>query len=166
MAPPPVRGDGSTSTSTIQAPNGVPLVNIAAPNAAGLSHNRYQQFDVTSQGLILNNSGAISNTQLAGYVAGNPNLSNGSSARLILNEVTSTAPSRLGGAIEVAGHAADVVVANPNGIDCTGCSFINTPHVTLATGTPLLDASGALSGYRVTGGRLTVSGAGLGASDV
>ena len=97
--PPPVRPDGSTSTSTMQAPNGVPLVNIAAPNAAGLSHNRYQQFDVTSQGLILNNSGAISNTQLAGYVAGNPNLSNGSSARLILNEVTSTAPSRLGGAI-------------------------------------------------------------------
>lgn len=165
-APPPVRADGSTSTSTMQAPNGVPLVNIAAPNAAGLSHNRYLQFDVTSQGLILNNSGAISNTQLAGYVAGNPNLSNGSSARLILNEVTSTAPSRLGGAIEVAGHSADVVVANPNGIDCTGCSFINTPHVTLATGTPLLDASGALGGYRVTAGHLTVSGTGLGASDV
>jgi filamentous hemagglutinin len=164
--PPPVRSDGSTSTSVMQAPNGVALVNIAAPNAAGLSHNRYQQFDVTSQGLILNNSGAISNTQLAGYVAGNPNLSNGSSARLILNEVTSIAPSKLGGAIEVAGHAADVVVANPNGIDCTGCSFINTPHVTLATGTPLLDASGALSGYRVTGGHLTVGGAGLGASEV
>jgi filamentous hemagglutinin len=165
-APPPVRPNGSTSTSAIQAPNGVPLVNIAAPNAAGLSHNRYQQFDVASQGLILNNSGAISSTQLAGYVAGNPNLSNGSSARLILNEITSTAPSKLGGAIEVAGHAADVVVANPNGIDCTGCSFINTPHVTLATGTPLLDASGALSGYRVTGGQLTVDGAGLGASEV
>ena len=66
----------------------------------------------------------------------------------------------------MAGHAADVVVANPNGIDCTGCCFINTPHTTLVTGAPLIDAGGALAGYRVSGGQLTVGGAGLDAQAV
>ncbi|HET8763824.1 MAG TPA: filamentous hemagglutinin N-terminal domain-containing protein, partial [Rhodanobacter sp.] len=129
--------DGGTRTGVVAAPNGVPVVDIAAPNGKGLSHNTYQQFNVGSNGLILNNSGAVSNTQLAGYIGGNPNLGAGQAASLILNEVTSTAPSQLNGAMEVAGHAAQVVVANPNGITCSGCGFINAPRGTLTTGRPL-----------------------------
>ncbi|WP_266158480.1 hemagglutinin repeat-containing protein [Dyella silvatica] len=155
---PPVHVDGSTNTAVIQAANGVPVVNIAAPNQAGLSHNRYQQFDVNSQGLILNNSGAITSTKLAGFIYGNTNLPNDTSARLILNEVTSTLPSQLNGMIEVAGRAADVIIANPNGIAVNGGGFINAPHSVLTTGTPVIGADGALSGFRVTGGRISIDG--------
>jgi len=156
-----VHPDGGTATGVLTAPNGVPVVNIATPNAAGLSHNTYQQFDVGNSGLILNNSGAISKTQQAGYINGNPNLSAGQAATLILNEVTSTLPSQLNGALEVAGPAAQVIVANPNGITCTGCGFINTPRGVLTTGTPILASDGSLSALRVTGGTITVNGTGL-----
>src|SRR5579875_752763 len=129
--------DGHTHTGVIAAPNDVPVVNIAAPNGAGVSDNTYDQFNVASNGLIFNNSVKVSNTQLAGYIGGNPNLGANQVASLIINEVTSTAPSQLNGAMEVAGHAAQVVVANPNGISCNGCGFINAPRGTLATGKPL-----------------------------
>ena len=105
--------------------NGIPLVQIATPNAAGLSHNQYTQFNVDPAGLILNNSSTTVLTQQAGYVAGNQNLANGA-ASVILNEVTSTSRSQLNGYIEVAGPQAEVIVANPNGITCNGCGFINT----------------------------------------
>lgn len=153
--------DGGTPTGVTAAPNGVPVVNIAAPNKAGVSDNTYQQFNVAHNGLIFNNSGKISDTQLAGYIGGNPNLNANQSASLIINEVTSTAPSQLEGAMEVAGHAAQVVVANPNGIGCDGCGFINAPRGTLTTGKPLFAVDGSLSGFAVTRGTIAVDGSGL-----
>ncbi|WP_196303671.1 two-partner secretion domain-containing protein, partial [Ralstonia solanacearum] len=39
----------------------------------------------------------------------------GGSARIIVNQVTSTSPSTLQGYLEVAGPRAEVVIANPNG---------------------------------------------------
>jgi filamentous hemagglutinin len=56
-----------------------------------------------ARGQILNNSASTVQTQLGGYIQGNGNLQPGQSARLILNEVTSTNASRLQGHIEVAG---------------------------------------------------------------
>ncbi|TAN02674.1 MAG: filamentous hemagglutinin N-terminal domain-containing protein [Rhodanobacteraceae bacterium] len=153
--------DGGTHTEVTAAPNGVPVVNIAAPNQAGVSDNTYQQFNVAHNGLIFNNSGKISDTQLAGYIGGNPNLGTNQSASLIINEVTSTAPSVLDGAMQVAGHAAQVVVANPNGISCNGCGFINAPRGTLTTGKPLFANDGSLSGFAVTGGTIAINGSGL-----
>ncbi|WP_430542146.1 hemagglutinin repeat-containing protein [Xanthomonas sacchari] len=147
------------------AANGVPVVDVVAPNARGVSHNRYSRFDVGSNGLILNNSAQISKTELGGYIAGNDNLKNSGAATLILNEVTSTT-SRLQGYTEIAGAKAQLVIANPNGIVCDGCGFLNTSRVTLATGTPLLGADGALNGFSITGGALSVGSNGLDAYNV
>ena len=145
--------------------NGIPLVQIATPNAAGLSHNQYTQFNVDPAGLILNNSSTTVLTQQAGYVAGNQNLANGA-ASVILNEVTSTSRSQLNGYIEVAGPQAEVIVANPNGITCNGCGFINTSRSVLTTGTPVLGTSGSLDSLRVTGGDIQIGAAGLNASNI
>ena len=39
------------------------------------------------------------------------------------------------GTLEVFGAEAGVIIANPNGITCDGCGFINTNRVDLITGT-------------------------------
>ncbi|MEE4188010.1 MAG: filamentous hemagglutinin N-terminal domain-containing protein, partial [Roseobacter sp.] len=146
------------------APNGVPLVDIATPNAQGLSHNTYDQFNVGAPGAILNNeTGTFGTTQLGGVVQGNPNLAQSGAARVILNEVVSANRSELAGIVEVAGQAADVIIANPNGITCNGCGFIRTPRVTLTTGAPEI-AGGVLTGFRVDGGDVLIgaNGADLG----
>src|SRR5450830_836665 len=143
-----------------QSANGKPVVQIVTPNAAGVSHNRYDQFNVGQGGAILNNSNAVTQTQQAGYINGNAALANGS-ARMILNEVTGASRSQLNGYIEVAGQRADVIVANPNGISCSGCGFINTSRGVLTTGTPEFAADGSLSNLRVTRGDITIDGSGL-----
>ncbi|EIW16274.1 MULTISPECIES: hemagglutinin repeat-containing protein [Pelosinus] len=147
------------------AANGLPIVQIAAPTAGGVSHNLYQKFNVDPSGLILNNSRVVTQTQLAGYITGNPNLANGS-ARIILNEVTSSNPSYLRGYTEVAGQKAEVIIANPNGIYGDGFGFINTSRAVLTTGTPVFGGSGSLDAFRVTGGQISIQGAGMNASDV
>lgn len=153
---------GNQQATVTQAANGVPLVNIQTPSAAGVSRNLYSQFDVDSQGVILNNAVTNASTQLGGWIQGNPNLAGGS-ARVILNEVNSANPSQLLGYIEVGGSRAQVVIANPAGITCDGCGFINASRATLTTGTPILNG-GSLDGYRVQRGQITVQGAGLDAS--
>ncbi|HCL8490896.1 TPA: hemagglutinin repeat-containing protein, partial [Escherichia coli] len=65
------------------------------------------------------------------------------------------------GYTEVAGKAANVMVANPYGITCDGCGFINTPHATLTTGRPVMNADGSLQALEVTEGSITINGAGL-----
>ena len=153
-------------TTVGQAGNGVPVVNIATPNGAGLSHNQFQQYNVGPNGVILNNAtGTLVNTQLGGYIVGNPNLKGGA-ASVILNEVNGGSASQLRGYTEVAGQSAKVIVANPYGITCSGCGFINTPNVTLTTGKPIIDPTGQLKSYQVNGGAVTIDGEGLNASNV
>lgn len=147
------------ATITRVGSNNVPLVNIQTPSTAGVSRNTYSQFDVQRNGVILNNARNDVQTQLGGWVQGNPWLAAGS-ARVILNEVTSGNPSQLAGFMEVAGQRAQVVVANPAGISCDGCGFINASRGTLTTGTPIVNG-GNLDGYRVTGGVIEINGAGL-----
>ncbi|TPG55388.1 hemagglutinin repeat-containing protein [Ewingella americana] len=150
------------NTRTDQAGNGVPVVNIATPNQAGISHNKYNDFNVGQQGLILNNAtGKLTQTQLGGLIQNNPNLTAGREAQGIINEVVSSNPSRLNGYMEVAGKAANVMVANPYGITCNGCGFLNAPNATLTTGRPVLNADGSLQSLDVTQGAITVEGQGL-----
>ncbi|WP_426426717.1 hemagglutinin repeat-containing protein [Siccibacter turicensis] len=154
------------AASMDKAANGVPVVNIAPPNAAGLSHNQFKDYNVGKEGLILNNAtGQLNRTQLGGIIQNNPNLKAGREAKGIINEVTGGSRSRLEGYTEVAGKGANVMVANPFGITCNGCGFINTPQATLTTGKPQFDSKGNLLALDVTRGSITVEGKGLDASN-
>lgn len=149
------------NTQVTQQKN-VPIINIATPNGAGVSHNKFQQFNVDKQGAVLNNATTNVNSQIAGQVKANANLK-GNAANLIINEVTGSSRSELQGKLEVAGKGANVVIANPNGITCNGCSFVNTPAITLTTGKPILDNKGALSAVEVKKGSVVIGANGMNA---
>ncbi|QNT77399.1 two-partner secretion domain-containing protein [Entomobacter blattae] len=164
QAPPSITVDTQTAPQ-VPAPtlettaNGIPQVNIATPNQAGVSHNMFTDYNVGDKGVVLNNATHSTKTESAGYVTANGNLQ-GKSANVILNEVTGKQASQLGGYTEVAGQKAAVVIANPNGINCNGCGFINTDRATLSTGHPEFEANGQLGSLTVTGGQVTFSGKG------
>jgi len=158
--------NASPNQPTVQtASNGVPIVDIAKPSNAGVSHNYYQQFNVDKIGLIFNNSQGISKTQLAGYILGNSNLTN-KTARIILNEVTSTNPSYLRGYSEIAGNKAEIIIANPNGIYGDGFGFINANRAILTTGKPIFGGDGSLEAFNVNRGNIHIAGDGLDAREI
>lgn len=113
-------------------------VDIHSPNANGLSHNQYTQFNVNAAGVALNNQ---------------------VNAQIILNEVIGNQASQLNGAIEVLGQRADVIIANPHGLTCNGCGFINTRRGVLITGVPEL-ISGELN-FQVSQGKINIGDQGL-----
>ncbi|KAF1069223.1 MAG: 16S rRNA endonuclease CdiA [Pseudomonas citronellolis] len=154
----------SGNTQVFNAPNGVQVIDIATANAAGVSHNRYVQYNVDPSGQILNNNSALTKagalqSQLGGQIVANVNLTN--EAKVILNEVVAPNRSSLQGYTEVVGGKADVIVANPYGITCSGCGFINSDHATLTTGVPTLGADGRLAGFSVDQGDILIEGKGL-----
>lgn len=153
---------GNQQPTIIGSANGTPQINIQTPGSGGVSRNVYSQFDVDKKGVVLNNSHANTQTQLAGMVTGNPWLAKGE-AKIILNEVNSRNASQLNGFIEVAGQKAQVVIANPSGITCNGCGFINAHRATLTTGQPQMN-NGQLTGYDVDRGEIVIQGAGLDSS--
>ena len=78
---------------------------------------------------------------------------------MILNEVRGAA-SKLNGIVTVGGQKADVIIANPNGITVNGGGFKNVGRGILTTGTPQIGKDGALTGFDVRQGTLTVGAAG------
>ncbi|WP_423199488.1 MULTISPECIES: filamentous hemagglutinin N-terminal domain-containing protein [unclassified Cupriavidus] len=169
---------GNGEVRAYVAANGATVVDIAAANAAGVSHNRYERFHVDAAGLVLNNSvgngagheatnAAIDRAinrddaaasrlvaTLGATLAANPNLAQ--PAGIILNEVIGNGRSLLAGTTAVHGTRADLVVANPYGITCMGCGFDNTSRVLLTTGVPQFGSSGALDGFAVRQGDIEV----------
>ena len=162
LANPVVPDQGKLGPKIEEARNGMTVVNINTPNDKGLSHNQYNAFNVDEKGLILNNANRPVNTELAGYIMGNPNLV-GPTANTILNEVTGTSSTSMNGALEVAGNKAHVIIANPNGISVNNGTFINASSATLTTGNPIIN-NGSVTGYNVQKGAITVGEKGLNAS--
>jgi filamentous hemagglutinin len=123
-----------TQTST-----GIPALNIAAPNASGLSANSLQSLNIDPSGLVLNNSLVGGTPLLGGSLGANPNL-NGRAASVILAQVTSTGAayrSTLAGPLEIFGNSAQLIISNPNGITINnGLAVTNVANLTLTTGTP------------------------------
>ena len=139
-----------------------PVVDIAAPNAAGLSHNKAGSFNVGKEGLVFNNNAgkAPVDTALAGKVNVNANLA-GNAAKTILQEVTGTGATSLNGFMEIAGSKANLIIANPNGINVNGAGFINVDRAVLTTGKPNINTDGTLNGFTVEKGKINVAGAGI-----
>ena len=162
LANPVIPDQGKLGPKIEEARNGMTVVDINTPNDKGLSHNQYNAFNVDEKGLILNNANRPVNTELAGYIMGNPNLV-GPTANTILNEVTGTGATSMNGALEVAGDKAHVIVANPNGISVNNGTFINASSATLTTGNPIIN-NGSVTGYNVQKGAITVGEKGLNAS--
>lgn len=123
-----INKDSSTTIKPNEANPNQAEILIAPKNPKGISYNKYDAFHVTNTGVILNNKKVA--------------------AELIINEVVDGVTSFLAGNIAVAGNAAHVVIANPNGIECHNCSFSNTLSETLVTGKPVID-NDELIGYRL-----------------
>ena len=144
----------------------VVVMNISTPNSKGFSSNSEGDFDVNSDGTILNNSASrgtpeIGNTE----VNGNGNITAGDEASLILFQVTSTSnTSDLNGPIEVFGGKAGLIIANPNGITCNGCGFINVNRVDLVTGSGYDASTDTFSTIKVAD--ITIEGSALNLSNV
>jgi len=152
----------SQQATVLNSSNGLTQVNIQTPSAGGVSRNTYSQFDVGQEGAILNNSRNNVQTQLGGWVQGNPWLGKGE-AKVILNEVNSSNSSQLKGYLEVAGKSAQVVIANPSGLVCDGCGVINADRFSLAAGQAVVN-QGYLESFRVRDGQVTIEGKGLNGS--
>ena len=105
--------DGGTATTVTTAASGHQTVGLAAA-VGGVSHNTYTAFNVGSAGADLNN--------------------NGINATTIVNQVTGTSASLLQGKLSVTGPTANVILANPNGINVDGASVSNVGHLVLSTG--------------------------------
>ena len=144
-------------TVTTPNPGKAPSVNIVTPGKGGVSHNVWKDYNVGKEGIVFNNATQAGQSQLLGQLGANPNLANGNYAKLILNEVTGGNISQLLGYTEIFGHSADFILANPAGVTCNGCGFINTPRVTLTTGLADFNADGTLKGFNVSGsGSITI----------
>lgn len=129
--------DGAAAKPTIHIDRTVPVIDIVAPNQAGLSHNVYSEYNVGTEGVVLNNSVVAGHSELAGAMHANPQLG-GTAASTILNEVVGHNRSNINGPQVVFGAAADYVLANPNGITLNGASLANVPRATFVVGSPTL----------------------------
>lgn len=147
----PVIGVGQNSQK-----QNVPVINIQTPNKSGVSHNIYKEFDVPTQGAVLNNSRTGAASSIVGSVGANPYLQTGE-ARLILNEVNSARASQFEGNLEIAGQRADLIIANPSGINVKGGGFINANRATLTTGKPQFNADGSIKQFVIDQGKITIA---------
>lgn len=135
------------------------VIDIVNPNSNGLSHNKFIDFNVGSgNNVIFNNNASLENvvSKTGGLVFKNKNLT--SEATTILTEITGTSGSNINGTVEIAGKKADFILANENGINVNGASFINTNGITLTTGKVNTDNSNL--SFEVKKGNINLNGVG------
>ncbi|WP_180295702.1 filamentous hemagglutinin N-terminal domain-containing protein, partial [Snodgrassella communis] len=149
--------------TVLQSANGTPQINIRTPSKRGVSINQYRQMDIDHKGAILNNSRKNTQTRQAGWVQGNPWLAAGE-AKIIVNQINSRDPSQLNGYLEVAGRRAEVIIANPSGININGGGFINAAGVTLTTGRAQIN-DGQINSIQINQGNININGQGLDSRD-
>ncbi|MDI2144896.1 hemagglutinin repeat-containing protein [Pseudomonas sp. ITA] len=148
---------GINKPNVVAAANGVPVIEIVDPNAAGLSHNKFQSFDVAAPGTVFNNSKVNGVTSIGGFTMNNPKLSQ--EAKGILVDVTGANPSSLAGTLEVFGKKADLLISNQNGITLNGVTTLNANSLTATTGKPIVSPTGLQ--FSVSNGQVTVGTAGV-----
>ena len=139
---------GDKNSSTRLANNKATIFDIANPNQSGLSYNRLTTFNVTANGAVVNNAIVTTKTGVAGDVTANQNLT--MSAKTILADVSGgSGRSTLAGTLELTGPTAGLIIANPYGISCSSCSFVNFggSDVTLVAGKPIVDSKDASIRY-------------------
>ncbi|WP_143821805.1 filamentous hemagglutinin N-terminal domain-containing protein, partial [Moraxella atlantae] len=149
-----------TQPTILVSGNGTPVVNIRGTTADGVSRNSFSQFDIQDNGVILNNSRFGADTQIGGHVNGNFWLLFGE-AKTIVNEVNSNNPTVFNGKLEVAGKSANVIIANPSGINVNGGTFINATKGTLTTGKVNYSNLRALDSITVNQGQINIGEKGL-----
>ena len=138
------------------------VIDIETP-VDGFSNNSVVSFDVSADGTILNNSAVGGTAQFRSTdVEGNSNITAGSEADLILLQVTGSTGSALNGTIEVFGAEAGLIIANPNGITCNGCGFINANRVDLVTGNNYNASTNTFGS--IAAANIDIAGSGLAAS--
>ena len=131
-----------------------PIIDIVAPNGAGLSHNRYEQYNVGVPGVVLNNSLKAGRAHVAGEfqdVQANGQFK-GQAASTILNEVIGRRRSDIDGPQVIFGQVADYVLSNPNGISLNGAR-INLgvdKQATFLVGRPQIE-DGKIIGFDTAG---------------
>ncbi|NLK67048.1 MAG: filamentous hemagglutinin N-terminal domain-containing protein [Campylobacteraceae bacterium] len=149
----------SNQPTILKTPNSAIQVDIVKPSSSGVSMNEYSKFDTSKDGTVLNNSRSGSDTLTGGYIHANPRLSGGT-AKLIVNKVNSNKASSLEGNIEIVGDRADLLIANPSGINIDGAHFINSKSTTLTTGEIRYDGN-KINSIDVNKGEITINGKGL-----
>ncbi len=159
----PVAGGATFAPSS----KNIPVLNITKPTSSGVSVNKFNDLNVGTEGLILNNLNLLNyNTSYRSELSGehiefNPNFRDGESAKIILNEVVSSNKTVLSGATEIYGKKADYIVANPNGITCNGCGFINTSRLSLITGSSNI-IDGKIDSFKIApNATLRINGVGV-----
>ncbi|WP_317419016.1 MULTISPECIES: filamentous hemagglutinin N-terminal domain-containing protein [unclassified Morganella (in: enterobacteria)] len=117
----------SAETTQVTRHKNKTTIDIAPANTHGVSYNAYDQFNVNKHGVVFNNREAGAGT--------------------IINEVLSTEKSQLRGNMHVDGKKAHLIIANPNGIACNGCSVSGAEKLTLAAGKAVISQEGEFLGY-------------------
>ena len=140
------------------------IINIEKPNEEGISINCPETFHVEKEGLILNNATEKTTTKLSSVIEGNTKL-NGKSADIILEEIKGTNLTEIKGNLEVAGSAAAVIIANPNGITVNGASFFNTKSIDLWAGKTVYADGHLTKQVEINDGYISIGKDGLIASD-
>ncbi len=123
----------SENTTVNKNKDGSEIIYIDNANDIRLSVNYFEQFNVGKEGVNIDNSEA--------------------KAKVILNEVTSKKTSLLEGKISILGQDAELIIANPNGIDCYGCQFSGSDKVMLIAGS--LDSTN-MDNFKLSGGSVNL----------